>query len=381
MKKLLRIIIDIMYSALGCLFNLFPINKKKIVVSNFWGKGYNDNPKYVIEKLHEAHPEIEIVWLLKDMKTTMPKFIKKVKYKSIRSIFEYSTSIIWIDNSRKQYFPPKRKQQKYIQLWHGGVSMKKVEAAAADKLDASYIKMAKKDSKAIDFAISNSSYRTNIFKNEFWYSGEILEYGSPRNDIYFSETEKKRIRNKICKEYKIENKKIILYAPTFRANKNFDYMGIDFKTIIHECQKKKKDYVVMVKLHPNCGIKETIINDNIIIFDSSVDINELMISSDMIISDYSSSIFDYLYLKRPVYLYVPDIEEYVAERGFSFDYQELPFSKSLTCQELINKIVDEDHLNYKDELKGFIKKLSIYDDGKASARVVKLIETILKEVQ
>ena len=185
-KKIIKQIVDIIYKILGILFNLFPIDTKKVVVSNFWGKGYNDNPKYVIEKLHKMYPEIKIVWLLKDMKTEMPQYIKKVKYKSIKSIYEYSTAIIWIDNSRKQYFPPKRKKQKYIQLWHGGISMKKIEAAAADKLDNSYIKMAKKDSKAIDYAISNSSYRTNIFKNDFWYDGKILEYGSPRNDIFCS---------------------------------------------------------------------------------------------------------------------------------------------------------------------------------------------------
>lgn len=379
-KKIIKQIVDIIYKILGILFNLFPIDTKKVVVSNFWGKGYNDNPKYVIEKLHKMYPEIKIVWLLKDMKTEMPQYIKKVKYKSIKSIYEYSTAIIWIDNSRKQYFPPKRKKQKYIQLWHGGISMKKIEAAAADKLDNSYIKMAKKDSKAIDYAISNSSYRTNIFKNDFWYNGKILEYGSPRNDIYFSKELKKKIKDKICKEYNVKDKKIILYIPTFRAEKNFDYLSINFEKLIQELKKEKEDYIVMIKLHPNCGVKKKIIKDNMIIFDSSVDVNELMISSDMIISDYSSVIFDYLYMKNPIYLYVPDIQNYINERGFSFNYNELPFSKSTTSDELIKKILSKDHLNYDKKLNEFLNKISIYDDGNAADRIVELIEKILKEV-
>lgn len=381
MKRLANYILNLMYSIFGGIFYLFPVNNKKIIVSNFWGKGYSDNPKYVVELLHKEHPDLEIIWLLKDMKIEMPSFIKKVKYKSLRSIYEYSTSIVWLDNSRKQYFPKKKVGQKYIQLWHGGISMKKVEAAAVDKLDKNYIRLAKKDSKAIDYAISNSSYRTNIFKNYFWYDGKILEYGSPRNDIYFLENEKRKIKNKICDKYNIKNKKIILYIPTFRVKKDFDYMTINFNELVTKLSENNNtNYIFMIKLHPNCGIKEEIVKDNMIIFDSNVDVNELMIASDLIISDYSSIIFDYLYMKKPIYLYVPDEKEYINERGFSFDYNKLPFSKSVTSEELIKNILTNDYLKYENKLRNFLKKLSIYDDGKASKRVVNLIEEILKEV-
>ncbi|HEM4403762.1 TPA: CDP-glycerol glycerophosphotransferase family protein, partial [Streptococcus suis] len=117
-----------------------------------------------------------------------PKGIRTVKYGSIKSIYEWMTAKIWIDNV-KQYYKLKRKGQYYLQTWHGGVSLKRVEKAVEDSLDIGYVNASKIDSTIIDAMISNSNWQTNDYKTNFWYNGPIFEFGLPRNDIFFHNTE------------------------------------------------------------------------------------------------------------------------------------------------------------------------------------------------
>src|SRR5690606_28368099 len=88
--------------------------------------------------------------------------------------------------SRKVYSPPKRKSQYYIQTWHSPLRLKKIEKDIENNLDESYIERAKIDSKMCDLMISGSDFSWNIYRNSFWYDGEILKCGTPRCDIFFT---------------------------------------------------------------------------------------------------------------------------------------------------------------------------------------------------
>ena len=165
------------------------INEKKIVFVSYYGAGYGDNPKAIANYIIENNLNYELVWLLDTNKNDgldMPKEVKKVKYGSIRSLYELSTAKIWVDNCRKQYFPKKKKGQIYIQTWHGSLALKKIEADAPS-LPIQYVNMAKKDSSVIDVILSGCEFKTNVYKNSFWYSGEVLNIGTPRADVFFNE--------------------------------------------------------------------------------------------------------------------------------------------------------------------------------------------------
>ena len=177
---------EIYFKLFMYLFRIFKVKNNKIVVSNYFGKGYSDNAKYVCDEMLSQNLDVDIVWLCKNKNdSSIPKKIRIVKYNSIKGLYELATAKIWIDNCRKSYHMIKRRNQIYIQLWHGGIGMKKVEQLAEKSLDHTYIKNAKNDSKMMDYAISNSLYRTKIYKESFWYSGEVLELGCPRNDVFF----------------------------------------------------------------------------------------------------------------------------------------------------------------------------------------------------
>src|SRR5699024_3955713 len=121
---------------------LFPIKKNKIVISNYFGKGFGDNAKYILNELNRRNLSIDIVWLLKDElfpTIKLPINTRIVKYGSLRSLFEMATAKVWISNTRLYYSPPKRKQQYYIQTWHSPLRLKTIEKDAESNLSEYYI--------------------------------------------------------------------------------------------------------------------------------------------------------------------------------------------------------------------------------------------------
>ena len=108
-------------------FRLFPIKKNKIVITNYYGKGFGDNGKAIANELHERKLDIDFVWLVEKNDESIPQWIRQVNYYSILSIYELVTAKLWIDNARKRRYVRKRKQQFYIQTWHGTIPLKRVE--------------------------------------------------------------------------------------------------------------------------------------------------------------------------------------------------------------------------------------------------------------
>lgn len=361
---------------------VFKIRKNKIVFNNFNGKGYGDNPKYIAEELYSRNIDLDLdlVWLVKDEnKGEFPQYIRTVKYNSFRSFYELATAKLWIDNFRKTININKRKNQYYIQTWHGSIALKKIENDAKDVLPDSYIKNAIYDSKITDIYLSNSTFCSNMYKRAFWYNGQILEYGSPRNDILFESN--KKIKDYICQYYKIEHSdKLVLYAPTFRSyNQDNIYLN-DFSELLlslnkfFDCKCK-----ILLRLHPKMSNDNIFnINDNAINVSLYPDIQELLSCCDMLITDYSSCMFDYALTKKPVLLYATDINQYINDRGFYFEYQSLPFPIAENIEALKNNILNFNYENYQNKINDFFNKLNIIEDGNSSKKVVDyIIENIL----
>lgn len=356
------------------MFRFFPIRKNKIVINNLHGKGYGDNSKYIVEELLKQNIDCDIVWLLKGLtreEADLPDKVRAVDLGSIKSIYEMTTAKVWLESNRLSQYLFKRKGQYYVQTWHGGLGLKKIEGDAPYGMSKRNINFAKRDSRMADLFISNSKHLSDIYRRAFWYNGEILEVGYPKNDVLFES--KERFRAKIRSFYSLNNDdSILLYAPTFREDHKLNAYDIDFDNLYRYLNDQGTGrWVILVKLHPNIDSFQfnKVFSGNVINATKFPDMQELVMGVDALVTDYSSCMFDSAMASIPTFLYASDIEDYLDERGFYFTQDEIPFSISKNTEELLNAIGEFDSQRYKDTLKSFYDWVGLYDTGMASHKV------------
>lgn len=364
------------------IFNCLPIRNNKIFLYSYYGSQYGCSPKYISEYLVKNYPDkYDVVWAFNNIESKKDiEGIRKVKTMSLKYFYELCTSKVVITNFRTTEMFKKRKKQYYIQTWHSSLRLKQIEKDAEDTLPKHYVEMAKVDSKKCDLLLSGCKYSTEIFKRAFWYDGEIFEHGTPANDIFFRCNEDKR--SEVLKKLKVpRDYKFILYAPTFRESKRLDIYNMDYNKVIDACEKKfDGKWILLLKLHPHMIeiAKEIKNTNNVINVTSYDDIQELLLISDVLITDYSAVMFSYLLTRKPCFLYVPDIKEYIAkDRKLYFSIDELPFDSAKNNEELVSKIFNFNSNKFNKNVGNMLKKIGSYEQGNACENLVNKIEQIV----
>ena len=357
----------------------YPIKKGRVVFWSYDFKQYSCNPRYLSEYILENHPEFEVIWAFRKRVNTdgIDKRIKCVKYPTWEYKKAMNTAEFLITNCRTdpyRFYWWKRRSQKYIMLWHGGVALKRIEQDSADKLSYFYNTKAKIDSKACSLMVSGCDFQTYLLKNSFWYDGEVLEKGTPRCDIFFRKELHKEMDLKIRKMYNIpEGNKIVLYAPTFRKNKSLAPYSINWETAIPEISRlfDGSPVSVLLRLHPNMLYVDTtpLLTDPAVIDVTKYhDMQELLCVCDLLITDYSSSMFDVSMIGAPCILYATDVKEY--DRGYYFDFKDLPYPLAQSQEELLEILKNFDQKKYRQDVENFEKnKVGMFEDGNASKNI------------
>ena len=358
-------------------FYLFP-TQKKVVFINFAGRGYGDSPKYISEEILRQSLPYDLVWLCYEMNNTFPDGIRKVKFYSLKSRYELATARVIISNTKGRLPYRKKSSQYYIQTWHGGFGVKYIEKDAEQYLSKKYVRDSKYDSSITDLILSGSEFQTRVIQDSFWYNGEIFKKGVPRNDIFFNRSEK-AVKN-LKKLYGFnENTKIVLYAPTFRDDDNIDAYKLNASMLLHALRKRTGgEWKLIIRLHPKvAGISHIFKYDNDVINGSVyADSQELLVFSDLLITDFSSTMMDFGIMKKPVLLFITDLEDYVKKcRGIRPLFYQLPFELSKSNEELCCAIMKFDANSYLHRLNTFMDRYyHSYDDGHASEYVVERIK-------
>lgn len=355
------------------MMRVFPIKKNKIVCCSMKGKRYGDSPKYIADALMEQNSGYEIVWLMRDgYEVDFPTQIRRAKYNFFSCAYELATAKFWIDSNSKQLGTLKRRGQYYIQTWHGS-ALKKLYGDIPDKIDFFDRIIIKYNSKIQDVMLSDSRFITDMYRRAFWYRGEILECGSPRNDVFFHK--KEECLQKVRDFFHLTGQKTVLYAPTFRDDFRVADMRLDFERLKNNLEKKfDGDWVVLVRLHPN-NIAEAAefidYTDRIINATDYSVMQELLVACDVLITDYSSSMFDYITKGAPCFIYATDIKTYQEERDFYMDLYELPFPVSESNDELEQNILQFDEKKYEDGLQDLLLRMGACKRGNACKEVLK----------
>lgn len=368
-------------------FKFFPIDKKKIVFSNYAGLGYGCNPKYIAEKLLKMKTNYKLVWLVNknEYDFKFPDGIKVINNKSWRAFYELSTAKIWVDNYHKvgyiEKFLNKRNGQYYIQTWHGSFGIKKIEGDVnAFITNKTWYNNSLKNAEMQNYLISNSIFENHVYKSAFWNKGKILQFGHARNDIFFGGTS--QVKKKVYDRYNIKSdNKVLIYVPTYRQGFAVNKYDIDYDGLKNTLETKfGGEWIIMVRLHRNILSRIDFKNRDFIIDATEYDdVQELLASADAAITDYSSCIFDFMLTKRPAFIYANDIKKYNNERGFYYSLYETPFPIAESNVQLMQNIKQFDEMQYKIAVEKFLKEKGSVEDGRASERAVELIQGLMDD--
>lgn len=356
---------------------IFPVQKNKILCCSKKGKRCGDNPMYIANELVKRDRNYKIIWLTDcEVKKSLPYGMKCVKMRPLTMAYELATSRVWIDSNTKDYGTLKRKNQLYIQTWHASYSLKRFGLDFPDRSEFIDRLIYAYNAGIIDLFISNSQKTSEIYRSAFGYEGRILECGSPRNDIFFRSPDLylKKVRN----YFNICDKKIALYAPTFRSDFSVDKFRLDYSRLKRNLEKRfGGEWVILIRLHPsdNTGAGE-LCHDNEQVMNATdyEDMQELLVACDILITDYSSSAFDFAVKGKSCFLYATDIDKYREEQGCYFELNDLPFPLAQDDSQLEKNILQFDEKRYQEKVNKLFDETGLCENGDASSKAADFIE-------
>ncbi|WP_271725351.1 CDP-glycerol glycerophosphotransferase family protein [Bacillus paralicheniformis] len=365
-----------------------PVKKKTVIFESFAGKQYSCNPRAIYEYMKEHHPEYNLIWSVNPSYTEIfeEKNVPYIHRFTLKWLFAMARAEYWVVNSRLPLWIPKPKHTTYVQTWHGtplkrlAVDMEEVHMPGTntEKYKQNFTKEASK----WDYLISPNRYSTEIFARAFQFNKTMIESGYPRNDFLYTDNRPETMKAIKRKINIPEDKKVILYAPTWRDDQFYKKGKYKFDLDLNLDKLREEigdNYVIVLRMHylvaenfdlsPYKGFAYD--------FSSYEDIRELYMVSDLLITDYSSVFFDFANLKRPMIFFVPDIETYRDKlRGFYFDFeQEAPGPLVKTTEEVIEKIKETETSDYRlpDIFEPFYEKFCYLETGNSSEKVVKTV--------
>ena len=362
--------------AAGLLFCLCPLQRNKIVIDNFCGKGFGGHPARIAETLLENGLPVDIVWLTADRDAPLPEGIRRVEYGSLRALYETVTASVWIDNVMGALNAPKRKGQLYLNTWHGaGIGLKKVEAAVEEYLEPAYVRGAKKDAEKIDYLLSATRWQDEEIRTSFWYSGKTLPvtYADVK-----SPAERRRTAAEVRRFFGLpEDVSLVLYAPTFRGTGDTACFRIDYPALLAALEQRFGGaWKALVRLHPNDAGRQGIVEYTADVLNATdyPDIEELIYACDLLITDFSSSFFDAMRFGRRSLLYAADYEDYIRrERPLWYDIRQLPPPFAGDHAALLEAVRRFDDERYFAEAKAFAEGVGYYGDKKDLSAVLKVL--------
>ena len=353
------------------LCRLLPTDRHKVLMTSYYGRGYSDNPKAIAEALLRSGKKVKIYWQVSSPEEAkgLPPEIKPVSVNGVRRIYDLSTARVWVDNCRKgAHF--KRKNQYYLQTWHG-FALKRIEKDVADQVEEGYVACAKNDSSQTDLIVSDSDFMTGIYQNSFWYDGPVEKFGAPRNDILARRDPE--IYQAVRQHFRLpQDCKIVLYAPTFRSDHSLEPYSVDYPRLRRACEERFGGrFAVLIRLHPNImELASDLSFDGETTFDASPypDMQELLAASDVVVSDYSSLMFDFMLTRRPCFQFATDISAYRKDRNFYFPLDQLPFGLAENNDQLEQLIAGFDEDAYQKRLDEFREQVGMLSDGHGADR-------------
>ena len=386
MKSYLKIAYAALVRILLLPFRLFPVRNDRLVFAGLTGGAayeYSCNPKYICEYVHLHMPNrFQICWVVsrpKEYRKRERKDILFCRHYSLKSFYWLLTAKVVVTSGSYAPWFPFRKKQYLINTWHGGGAYKKIEN---DKPDANWAtrRRAMFCAKNIQLFVSSCRKATELlFRGAFLYEGEVMEVGMPRNDRLVSQ-DTGEYQKTVREYYGIgEQERLALYAPTYRNPSRA--VVLDGAHLRRTLCRDGREWRILYRAHryQEEGMQIRVTGDEVLDVSGYPDMQELLGAADMLITDYSSAVWDYSFLFRPCFLYVPDLEEYLRRTGFYVDIHSWPFSRAATQEELERKIREYDPKQARKKIEQHHQYMGSRETGHACERVAERILDVCEE--
>lgn len=355
-------------------FRKEPVKENCIVFESLWGRSYSCNPAALYEYIQENHPEYECVWFLNDVNTPVKGNAKKVERKSEEYYHYLATAKYFIYNANFPVSFKKREGQIIVQTMHGtpfktfGLDVK--EELPTEKEELRVV------SRSIiwDYLLAQGEFTKNMTWRWFRFDNVVLETGYPRTDSLYRKDEEAAAKLKAELGIPAE-KKVILYAPTWRDMDRFDMM-LDLEELRSELAG---EYVILVRPHYFVADKYDMPEDGSFVFDGGRvgKIEDLFPVTDILITDYSSVMFDFALTEKPMIFFAYDLEEYTEDtRGAYFDIStEAPGALAKTTGEVIEAVknIARHYEINGSRIDSFRAKYLTYETEDSAAKVYKAV--------
>ena len=354
--------------------------RNAVLFEAFDGKVIGDSPLDIFNSLKTARPDLEFFWTVKPG-VPAPAGSIGLKYGSREWLNVLATAKYLVNNSAFPWYFKKVAGQVYLQTWHGTPLKRLVRDIDAGKVSAQYLSTMRKESAAWDFLISPSAYASKCFESAFAFpikngKGTVLEIGYPRNDRLSAAADVRvTIRNRVRRQLGVKPQtQLVLYAPTWRDTNRNAVGTLQTVNHIDAATKLPKGFQLMYRGHSmTLDAHNSKTANGAIDVTEYPDITELYLAADVLITDYSSVMFDFAITGKPMVFLTPDIEKYVADRGFYFDFvSEAPGPICSTTAEVIGALenINDVAKQYGKAYKAWQTKFTSLEDGKATERVI-----------
>ncbi|MDE7298307.1 MAG: CDP-glycerol glycerophosphotransferase family protein [Lachnospiraceae bacterium] len=376
------------------LAHILPVNRRIIVFQSSLGRDAGGNPRAICDELVRRGENrfFRCYYILNEpekYRGQLPEGVRPLKNARLKYYFVMAAAGTWVSDTRFQNYMIKRRKTLYLQTWHGtplkklGLDLTSLHMAGNESLEE-YQREFRENAASWDCLISQNPFSTEIFRRAFGFRGRMLEIGYPRNDILVAARKNAAHAKKSRFAQSLPpGKKVMLYAPTWRDDAFYNAGDYRFETAMDFGKMKEAlggEYVLLVKYHYMVR-EHTDWNrwpDFVYEAEEGADISELYLLADLLITDYSSAMFDYSLLGRPMYFFAYDLEAYRDElRGFYCDLEkEAPGPVVTTTEELIAAIRGsrgEIPEQYRERFRRFCEKYNPFDDGGASGRAAEVI--------
>jgi len=362
----------------------YPLQQKlpfrdAVVFVSWKGKQCGDNPRGIADELRRRGDDREHIWAVNDYSVPAPEGVRVV-LSGTEDYFEAlarSRYVIANDDMGPNYH--KRDGQVYVQTWHG-TPLKRIgfDITQAHFISGvRYFDVLAEDVAKWDLLLSPNPFSTPIMRRAFRYDGEILECGYPRNDVLRS-GDSSRVAAEVRRRLGLpDGKKVVLYAPTWRDNQYYasGRYRFDFRLDLERAWRDLgDDHVFLIRGHHHMAedVPAGPRPDFAINVTAYPDISELFLVTDVLVTDYSSVMFDFAPTGRPMVFFTYDLEQYRDNlRGFYFDFEaEAPGPLLATSDEVVSAIADIDSVaaGHQAAYAAFTAKFCPLDDGEAAAR-------------